>query len=244
MIRLNVNIDHVATVRQARRSTEPDPVQAAVLAELGGADGIAVHLRGDRRHVQDRDVEVLRKIVRTRLHLRMAPTQEMVRVALTLTPDQVTLVPERTEEVTTEGGIDAVLNSVQLRSSVKTLVEAGIAVSLFVDPELEQVKEVHKLGAGVVEINTAAWADAATERAREGALRELGDAARLGRKLGLGVHAAHGLTYLNAPSIAGLSEIAEVCIGHSIVSRALLLGMERAVRDMAELLRAARPGRV
>jgi pyridoxine 5-phosphate synthase len=244
MIRLNVNIDHVATVRQARRSTEPDPVQAAVLAELGGAEGIAVHLRANRRHVQDRDVEVLRKTVRTRLHLRMAATQEMVRIALTLTPDQVTLVPERTEEVTTEGGVDAVLNSVQLRPSVKTLSEAGIAVSLFVDPELEQVKEVHKLGAGVVEINTAAWADAADERAREGALRQLTDAARLGRKLGLRVHAAHGLTYLNAPSIAGLSEISEVCIGHSIVSRALLVGMERAVRDMAELLRAARPGRV
>jgi pyridoxine 5-phosphate synthase len=244
MTRLNVNIDHVASVRQARRSAEPDPVQAAVLAELGGADGISVHLRGDRRHVRDRDVEVLRKIVRTRFHLRMATTQEMVLVALTLSPDQVTLVPERAEEVTTEGGIDVVLNSVQLRSSVKTLVEAGIAVSLFVDPELQQVKEAHKLGAGVVEINTAPWAAAADDRAREGLLRRLIDAARLGRKLGLQVHAGHGLTYLNVPSVAGLSEISEVCIGHSIVSRALLVGMERAVRDMAELLRSARPGRV
>ena len=148
MIRRSVNIDHVATVRQARRAAEPDPVQAAVLAELGGADGISVHLRGDRRHIQDRDVEVLRRIVRTRFNLRMAATQEMVRVALTLSPDQVTLVPERTEEVTTEGGVDAVLNSVQLRSSVKTLGEAGIGVHLFVEPELEQVKEAHKLGAG------------------------------------------------------------------------------------------------
>jgi pyridoxine 5-phosphate synthase len=244
MTRLNVNIDHVATVRQARRAAEPDPVQAAVLAELGGADGITVHLRGDRRHVQDRDVEVLRKIVRTRFHLRMAATQEMVRVALTLSPDQVTLVPERSEEVTTEGGVDAVLNSVQLRSSVKTLGEAGLAVSLFVDPELEQVKEAHKLGAGVVELNTAPWAAAADDRARDGALRQVTDAARLGRKLGLQVHAGHGLNYLNAAAIAALSEVSELCVGHSIVSRALLVGMERAVRDMTELLRTARPGRV
>jgi len=244
MIRLKVSIDHVATVRQARRAAEPDPVQAAVLAELGGADGIAVHLRGDRRHIQDRDVEVLRRIVRTPFNLRMAPTQEMVRVALTLSPDQVTLVPERTEEVTTEGGVDAVLNSVHLRSSVKTLAEAGIEVSLFVDPELEQVKEAHKLGAAGVELNTAPWADSADDRAREGALRQVTDTGRLARKLGLEVHAGHALTYLNVAPVAAISEISELCIGHSIVARALLVGMERAVRDMTELLRAARPGRV
>ena len=244
MIRLSVNIDHVATVRQARRGGEPDPVQAAVLAELGGADGIAVHLRADRRHIQDRDVEVLRRIVRTRLNLRMAATQEMVRIALTLNPDQVTLVPERMEEVTTEGGVDAVLNSVQLRSSVKTLQDAGIGVGLFVDAEPEQVKEAHKLGAGAVELNTSRWADSADDRAREGALRHLTDAARLGRKLGLHIHAGHGLTYLNVASLAAVDELDELCIGHSIVARALLVGMERAVRDMAELVRAARRGRV
>jgi pyridoxine 5-phosphate synthase len=244
MIRLSVNIDHVATVRQARRAAEPDPVQAAVLAELGGADGISVHLRGDRRHIQDRDVEVLRRIVRTRFNLRMAATQEMVRVALTLSPDQVTLVPERTEEVTTEGGVDAVLNSVQLRSSVKTLGEAGIGVHLFVEPELEQVKEAHKLGAGGVELNTAPWADSADDRAREGALRHVIDAARFARKLGLQVHGGHALTYLNVAPVAAVGEISELCIGHSIVARALLVGMERAVRDMTALVRAARPGRV
>jgi pyridoxine 5-phosphate synthase len=174
----------------------------------------------------------------------MSTTQEMVRVALTLSPDQVTLVPERTEETTTEGGVDAVLNSVQLRSSVKTLGEAGIAVILFVDPELEQVKEAHKLGAGGVELNTAPWADSPDERAREGALRQVTDAARFARKLGLQVHAGHALTYLNVGSVAAVGEIGELCIGHSIVARALLVGMERAVRDMAERLRVARPGRV
>ena len=244
MIRLGVTIDHVASVRQARRAAEPDPVHAAVLAELGGADGITVHLRGDRRHIQDRDVEVLRQVVRTRLTLRMATTQEMVRVALTLKPDQVTLMPERQEEVTTEGGLDAILDGAQLRSSVKTLQEGGIGVSLFVDAELEQVKEAHKLGARAVEINTAAWGDAGDERGREGALREVTDAARLGRKLGLQIHAGHGLTYLNVAQIAALSEIGELHIGHSIVARALLVGMERAVRDMAETIRAARSGRV
>jgi pyridoxine 5-phosphate synthase len=230
MIRLVVNIDHVASVRQARRVAEPDPVHAAVLAELGGADGITVHLRGDRRHIQDRDVEVLRKVVRTSLNLRMAATQEMVRIALTLKPDQVTLMPERLEEVTTEVGLDAVLNGAQLRSSVKTLQEAGIQVSLFIEAELEQVKEAHKLGAWAVEINTAAWADAADDRAREGPLRKVTDAARLGWKLGLHIHAGHGLTYLNVAPIAALTEVSELHIGHSIVARALLVGMERGPR--------------
>ena len=244
MTSLRVKIDHVATVRQARRAAEPDPVHAAVLAELGGADGISVHLRGDRRHIQDRDVEVLRQVVRTRLTLEMAATQEMVRMALTLKPDQVTLMPERWEEVTTEGGLDAVLNSVQLVSSVKTLQEAGVRVSLFVEPELEQVKEAHKLGALAVEVNTAAWAGAADERDRDMAFRKVTDAARLGRKLGLRVHAGHGLTYGNVASVAALDEIVGLNIGHSIVARAILVGMENAVRDMADAIRLAAPRRV
>jgi pyridoxine 5-phosphate synthase len=244
MARLGVNIDHVATVRQARRVKQPDPVHAAVLAELGGADGITVHLRGDRRHIQDRDVQVLRQTVRTRLNIEMATTQEMTHLALTVKPNQVTLVPERREEVTTEGGLDAVLNSVQIRPMVKTLQEAGIEVSLFVDPELEQVKEAHKLDAHAVELNTAAWSDAANGRAREAALRKLTDAARLGRKLGLAVHAGHGLDYQNVGEIAAMSEIAELNIGHAIVARAVLVGMERAVREMAEAMRAGRVGRV
>ena len=244
MLRLGVNIDHVATVRQARRASEPDPVHAAVLAELGGADGITVHLRGDRRHVQDRDVEVLRQTVRTRLNIEMAATQEMTRIALTVKPHQVTLVPERREELTTEGGLDVVLNSVQIRPMVKTLQEAGIEVSLFVDPELEQVKESHKLDARAIEINTAAWSDAGDARARETALRKVNDAARLARRLGLEVHAGHGLTYGNVAPIAAVTEIVELNIGHSIVARALLVGMAEAVREMARAMRDGRANRV
>lgn len=236
MIRLGVNLDHVATVRQARRAAEPDPVQAAVLAELGGAAGITVHLRGDRRHVQDRDVEILRQVVKTRLNLEMAPTQEMVRIALTVKPDQVTLVPERREEVTTEGGLDAALNGAQLKPVVKMLQEGGLRVSLFVDPDLEQVKAAHKLDAHAIEINTAAFADARDERSREAALRSVVDAARLGSKLGKLVHAGHGLTYDNVGSIAALTEISELNIGHNIVARAVLVGMERAVREMVEAI--------
>jgi pyridoxine 5-phosphate synthase len=241
--RLGVNIDHVATVRQARRASEPDPVHAAVLAELGGADGITVHLRQDRRHIQDRDVEMLRQVVKTRLNVEMAATQEMLRLALTVKPEQVTLVPERREELTTEGGLDVVLNSVQLRPVVKTLAEAGIDVSLFVDPDFEQVKEAHKIDARAVEINTAAYSDARDTRSRESALRRVLDAARLGRKLSLNVHAGHGLTYQNVGAVAALSEISELNIGHNIVARAMLVGMERAVREMVQAMRAAAPRR-
>ena len=238
MARLGVNIDHVATVRQARRVSEPDPVQAAVLAELGGADGITVHLRADRRHVQDRDVEILRQVVKTRLNVEMGATQEMVRVALTVKPDQVTLVPERREEISTEGGLDVVLNSVQLRPTIKSLRDGGVEVSLFVDPDLEQVKESHKLDAHAIELNTAAYADARDGRTREAALRKVADAAKLGRKLGLLVHAGHGLTYANVGGITALPEIGELNIGHNIVARAVLVGMERAVREMKEAMRA------
>jgi pyridoxine 5-phosphate synthase len=237
MPRLGVNIDHVATVRQARRAPEPDPVHAAVLAELGGADGITVHLRGDRRHIQDRDVEVLRQVVKTSLNVEMASTQEMVKMALTAKPNQVTLVPERREELTTEGGLDVVLNSLQLKPIVKMLLEGGMRVSLFVDPDLEQVKESHRLDAHAVEINTAAYADARDARTREAALRKVVDASRLGRKLGLDVHAGHGLTYGNVGVLAAVSEIAELNIGHSIVARAVLVGMERAVREMLAAMR-------
>jgi pyridoxine 5-phosphate synthase len=236
-MRLGVNVDHVATVRQARRANEPDPVRAALLAELGGADGITVHLRADRRHIQDRDVEILRRVVATRLNVEMAATQEMLRIALTVKPDQVTLVPERREEVTTEGGLDVVLNSAQLRPVIRTLRDGGLHVSLFVDPDLEQVKESYKIDAHAVEINTAAYADAQDARGREAALRKVADAARHGRKLGLGVHAGHGLSYSNVHAIVALPELEELNIGHSIVARAILVGMERAVREMAELLR-------
>lgn len=235
--RLGVNIDHVATLRQARRVPDPDPVQAAILAELGGADGITVHLRSDRRHIQDRDVEILRQVVKTRLNLEMAATQEMLKIALTAKPHQATLVPERREEITTEGGLDVVLNSVQLKPAVKMLQEGGIQVSLFVDPDLEQVKEAHRIDARAIEINTAAYADARDEPGREAALRKAVDAARFGRKLGLAVHAGHGLTYENVRALAALPEISELNIGHNIVARAVLVGMERAVREMREAMR-------
>ena len=230
--RLGVNIDHVATVRQARRAPEPDPVHAAVLAELGGAHGLTVHLRADRRHIQDRDVELLKQVVKTRLNVELAGSQEMVRVALTVRPSQVTLVPERREELTTEGGLDVVLNSVQLKPTVHTLREGAIRVSLFIDPDLEQVKQAHRVDAEAVELNTAAYADAQDERTRAAALQRLVDAARLGRKLGLEVHAGHGLSYHNVRAVAALSELSELNIGHNIVARAVLVGMERAVREM------------
>jgi pyridoxine 5-phosphate synthase len=230
--RLGVNIDHVATIRQARRAKEPDPVHAAVLAELGGADGITVHLRADRRHIQDRDVEILRQVVKTHLNVELAATQEMVRIALTVKPEQVTLVPERREEITTEGGLDAILNSNQLKPAVRMLQEGGIRVALFVDPDLDQVKEAQKLGADAIEINTAAYSDAATAKARENALKNVVDSARLGRKLSLGVHAGHGLTYQNVGRLSDLEDVTELNIGHSIVARAALVGMERAVREM------------
>ena len=236
--RLGVNIDHVATLRQARRVPDPDPVQAAILAELAGADGITVHLRSDRRHIQDRDVEILRQVVKTRLNLEMAATQEMLKIALTAKPHQVTLVPERREEITTEGGLDVVLNSVQLKPAVKMLEEGGIRVSVFVDPDLEQVKEAHRIDAHAIEINTAAYADARDDQGRDAALRKTVDAARFGRKLGLAVHAGHGLTYENVRALAALPEISELNIGHNIVARALLVGMERAVREMVEAMRA------
>jgi pyridoxine 5-phosphate synthase len=234
--RLGVNIDHIATIRQARRAKEPDPVQAAVLAELGGADGITVHLRADRRHIQDRDVEILRQVVKTRLNIELASTQEMVRIALTIKPDQVTLVPERREEITTEGGLDAILNSMQLKPIVKMLQEGGIHVSLFIDPDLEQFREAQKLGADAVEINTASYADAANDRARAVALRAVTEAARLGRKLNLAVHAGHGLNYVNVGAVAAVEELSELNIGHSIVARAALVGMERAVREMRQAM--------
>ena len=235
--RLGVNIDHVATLRQARRVPDPDPVQAAILAELAGADGITVHLRSDRRHIQDRDVEILRQVVKTRLNLEMVATQEMLKIALTAKPHQVTLVPERREEITTEGGLDVVLNSVQLKPAVKMLEEGGIHVSVFVDPDLEQVKEAHRIDAHAIEINTAAYADARDDQGREAALRKTLDAARFGRKLGLAVHAGHGLTYENVRAVAALPEISELNIGHNIVARAVLVGMERAVREMREAMR-------
>ncbi len=237
MKKLGVNVDHIATLRQARRIDEPDPVFAAYLAELAGANSIVCHLREDRRHIQDRDLELLRKTVKTRLNMEMAPVEEMVRIALNIHPDQVTLVPERREEVTTEGGLDVVSLFNQLQSRIKLLKESGIVVSLFIDPDPEQVKAAHKIGADAVELHTGRYADAKKTEIMKEEWEKIRDMAKLGRKLGLAVHAGHGLNYRNVQQIAAIDEIEELNIGHSIVIKAVFVGFEQAVREMIELIR-------
>jgi pyridoxine 5-phosphate synthase len=238
--RLGVNVDHVATLRQVRRATYPDPVAAAVMAELAGADQITIHLREDRRHIQERDLQVLRKTVTTRLNLEMAVAQEMLRIAYEVKPDMVTLVPERREELTTEGGLDAVSGREAVRKAVKTLRDADIEVSLFIDPDLDQVKAAHRAEAHAVELHTGRYCDArlAADRRRE--LNRLLDATKAAAKLGLKVAAGHGLNYRNVLPVAAIVEIEELNIGHAIVGHAVLVGMERAVREMKDLLRQAR----
>jgi pyridoxine 5-phosphate synthase len=240
-LRLYINIDHVATVRQARRTDEPDPVRAAVLAELGGADGITVHLREDRRHIQDRDVELLLGTSRSGVNLELAAASDVLELALRWRPMQVTLVPERREEITTEGGL--ALGGRESRGAVaaaaERLREAGIRTSLFIDPDEESLRASLDMGVEAVELHTGEYANTrGAERAEQ--LGRLRRAAALGRSFGLAVHAGHGLTYENVAPVAAVPEIEELNIGHSVVSRAMFTGMERAVRDMAELLRRAR----
>ncbi|HSM92261.1 MAG TPA: pyridoxine 5'-phosphate synthase [Anaeromyxobacteraceae bacterium] len=237
--RLGVNVDHVATLRQARRTEYPDPVAAAVLAELAGADQITIHLREDRRHIQDRDLEVMRKTVSTSLNLEMAATPEMVKVAWGVKPDTVTLVPERREELTTEGGLDVVVGREALRKVVKNLRDAEIEVSLFIDPDLDQVKAAHRVEAQVVELHTGRYCDARLASDRRKEFGRLVDACKAASKLGLRVAAGHGLNYRNVQPVAALPEIEELNIGHAIIARAILVGMERAVREMKEILRDA-----
>jgi pyridoxine 5-phosphate synthase len=239
--RLGVNVDHVATLRQVRRATYPDPVAAAVMAELAGADQITIHLREDRRHIQDRDLQVLRRTVTTRLNLEMAVAQEMLRIAYEVKPDMVTLVPERREELTTEGGLDVVSGREAVRKAVKTLRDAEIEVSLFIDADLDQVKAAHRAEAQAVELHTGRYCDArlAADRRRE--LNRILDACKAAAKLGLRVAAGHGLNYQNVLPVAAIGEIEELNIGHAIVAHSVLVGMERAVREMKALLRQARP---
>lgn len=237
MITLGVNVDHVATVRQARGINEPDPVTAAAFAELAGAECITVHLREDRRHIQDRDVEILRRTVKTRLNLEMAATEEMIGIALKLLPDCVTLVPEKREELTTEGGLDVVRLRSTLKEQVATLRQGGMLVSLFVDPDLEQVKASHRVGAQAIELHTGSYCEARDDASRKGELDKLETAIRAGKKLGLQVNAGHGLNYVNVREVVALGGIQELNIGHSIVARAVLVGMERAVREMVALLK-------
>jgi len=229
-------VDHVATVRQARRTVEPDPVAAAVLAELGGADGITIHLREDRRHIQDRDLELLRKTVQTHLNLEMALNEEIVQIALRVLPDQATLVPEKREEVTTEGGLDVLTHRDNLKAVVKRLKDAGIRVSLFVDPVVEIMRVSKQVGADAVELHTGSYANARTEEEVEKELAKLKEAARVAGEAGLAVFAGHGLNYINIFAIKTIPQLMEVNIGHSIVSRAVFVGIKKAVREMKDLL--------
>src|SRR5690349_375583 len=235
--RLGVNVDHVATLRQARRTRYPDPVTAAALAELAGAEQITIHLREDRRHIQDRDLRILRETCQTLLNLEMAATPDMVKIAYEFKPDMVTLVPERREELTTEGGLDVASQREALSRIVKNLKDGDIVVSLFIDPDQEQLRASHKCDADRVELHTGRYCEARNERDRAQELSRIIDAAKAGRKLGLGVAAGHGLNYENVRPIARIAEIDELNIGHSIVARAVLVGFERAVRAMVELMR-------
>jgi pyridoxine 5-phosphate synthase len=237
MIRLGVNIDHVATVRQARRALEPDPVAAAVLALLAGADGITVHLREDRRHIQDRDLQLLRQTVTTRLNLELAAVGSIIDIACEVKPDEATLVPERRQELTTEGGLDVVANQKVVGEAIKRLVDLGIEVSAFVDPDPRQIETAKLLGAKAVEIQTARYSEAKTPADRKRELEALEESARFGREHALQIHLGHGLNYVNVQPVCRIAGVDELNIGHSIISRAVLVGMERAVREMKEAIR-------
>ena len=241
-MRFFVNVDHVATVREARKTVEPDPVQAALLAETAGAHGITVHLREDRRHIQDQDVRSLADSLRTPLNLELASAPDIVELALELQPHQATVVPERREEITTEGGLDLTGPGAVDRVApvVARLGEGGIRTSLFIDPEPAALEASAALGVAAVELHTGEYANAAAPGERDAQLRRLTEAALLGRELGLDVHAGHGLTYENVIPVAAILDLEELNIGHSVISRAVLVGMERAVREMGELIRAAR----
>lgn len=236
MARLGVNIDHVATIRQARRTIEPDPVWAAVLAELGGAHGITVHLREDRRHIQDRDLRVLKDTVQVKLNLEMAAEEGVTKIALAVLPQQCTLVPEKREEITTEGGLDVVGQRERVARCVDRLLAAGLEVSLFIDPDERQIDASKALGAHAVELHTGRYADATTAADRERELAQLRSAGGAAVERGLLLHMGHGLTYRNVVPIARIPDVCELNIGHSIVARAVMVGFTQAVREMRELI--------
>ncbi len=236
MAKLGVNVDHVATVRQARRTNEPDPVWAAALAQLGGADGITIHLREDRRHIQDRDLRLLRETVTVKLNLEMACSEEIIQIACQTRPDQATLVPERREEITTEGGLDVLSQQQRVAEVVRRLHDAGIVVSLFLDPDLRQIEAAKAVGADAVELHTGQYALAPPGPPRQRELQVLEEAARQVRRLGLVLHAGHGLTYTNVQPIARIEGMEELNIGHSIVARAIMVGFLQAVREMKALI--------
>ena len=235
--RLYINIDHVATLRQARRGQEPDPIEAASVCETAGADGITAHLREDRRHIQDADIEKLRKSVKTYFNLEMACVAEMLELARRLKPEQVTLVPERREEITTEGGLDITSDPARIRNAIEALSTAGIRVSLFIDPTRAAVEQSKKLGVPAIELHTGSYSHNPDS---DSTLEALRDSSRLAAELGLAVHAGHGLNLENVAAVAAIPEIEELNIGHSIISRALFVGLDRSVREMREAMRAAR----
>lgn len=237
MPRLGVNIDHVATIREARKTNEPDPIYAAVIVELAGADGIVTHLREDRRHIQDRDVKLLRQIVQTQLNLEMAATDEIVDIALEIRPDKSTLVPEKRQEVTTEGGLDVVGNEKKIANAIKKLNSGDIPVTLFVEANSEQIKCSKQVGAEAVELHTGAYAGAKTEDEQDKELTKLIKGAQEALDLGLIVHAGHGLTYRNVRPVAQVEGMDELNIGHTIISRAVLVGLDQAVREMLALIK-------
>jgi pyridoxine 5-phosphate synthase len=236
MARLGVNIDHIATLRQARGGNEPDPLGAAVLVELAGADGIVVHLREDRRHIQDRDLTLLKEVIQTKLDLEMGADEAMVKVALNVKPHLVTLVPERRQELTTEGGLEVAGQRDRIKGIVDMLHDGGIPVSLFIEPDLTQIKAAHKIAADYVELHTGRYANARRLKEEQAELEAIAQAAKLAYKLGLGVNAGHGLTYRNVKRLTQIPEIVEYNIGHSIIARAVLVGLDRAVREMKQLV--------
>ena len=236
MARLGVNIDHVATLRQARGGQDPDPLAAAVLVELAGADGVVVHLREDRRHIQDRDLHLLREIIRTKLDMEMAADETMAKIALTLRPDLVTLVPEKRQELTTEGGLDVLTHKERVQQIITMMHDGGIPVSLFVEPDLGQIKTAHKVAADFVELHTGRYANAKHSKEADAEFEAITQAAKLAYKLGIGVNAGHGLNYQNVKRLTHIPEIVEYNIGHSIIARAVLVGLDQAVREMKALL--------
>lgn len=236
-MRLSVNIDHIATIRQARMASEPDPVTAAALAELGGADGITVHLRQDRRHIQERDVEILRRVIKTKLNMEMAASMEMVKIALKYKPNVCTLVPESKDEVTTGGGLDVIMFADKIQEIAGNLLAAGISVSIFIDPGVDQVKACHRLGIHVVELNTGDYATNSGNSYARLEMDKITKAANYAKKLDFTLLAGHGLTYQNIGPISAMREIEELNIGHSIVANAAFVGMKEAVTRMKELLR-------
>jgi len=233
---LCVNIDHIATLREARKTNEPDPIEAAVIAELAGADGITIHLRGDRRHIKERDFHLLRQMLKTKLNLEMAATQEMIEIALREKPDISTLVPEKPEEITTEGGLDVLSNRTAVSNAIEQLQGGGIFISIFVDPIDQQIEESKKLGADCIEINTGKYAEAKSQQEASRELEKIKSCAKLAARIGLKVVAGHGLTYRNVKPISDIPEIEELNIGHNIIARASLVGLNRAVVEMKAIM--------